>query len=137
MLKVKNSKKLLVAAKQKYIDQLKSHKLLMQELDIIISNENPKTSKTDVGIMGSKRSYSSTKDISQGTQQRRLQKTMKGAHKNHNIMTQCQTILKKLMNHKCGYQVSAIEILNQLSNYQYDMYILFFKVISSNQFKKL
>lgn len=107
MSKVKNSKELLVEAKRKYLEQLKSHKILMEELDIIVSNENPETSKTDVGILGSKRSFPSTWDISQGTQRRRLQKTKKGAHKKHDFMTQCQTILKKLMNHKFGYQVSA------------------------------
>lgn len=107
MLKVKNSNELLVEAKRRYLDQLKSHKKVMEELDIIVLGEDSETLKTDVGILESKRSVYGTSSISQGTQQRRLQKTKKGAHKKHNIMTQCQTILKKLMNHKLGYQVSA------------------------------
>lgn len=108
MLKVKKSKELLVEAKRRYLEQLKSHKKVMEELDVIVLDEDLETLETDVGLLRSKRPDFGTCGISQGTQRRRrLKKTKKGAHKKHNIMTQCQTILKKLMNHKLGYQVSA------------------------------
>jgi hypothetical protein len=59
-------------------------------------------------VLGSKRSFSSTGSICQGgAHKRRLQSSKKGRDKRLNIMTQCRTILKRLMNHKHGYQVSA------------------------------
>ena len=59
-------------------------------------------------VLGSKRSFSSTESTFQGgAQKRRLQSSKKGRDKRLNIMSQCRTILKRLMNHKHGYQVSA------------------------------
>ena len=59
-------------------------------------------------VLGSKRSSSSTGSTCQrGAQKRRLQNSRKGGDRRLNIMTQCRTILKRLMNHKQGYQVSA------------------------------
>ena len=59
---------------------------------------------------------------------------MKRAHKGHNIMTQCQTILKKSVTHKFGYQISAnwnLESISKLSmSHLYTMlWINFFQLI--------
>lgn len=59
-------------------------------------------------VLGSKRSFSSIGSTCQGgAQKRRLQNSKKGRDRRLNIMTQCRSILKRLMNHKHGYQVSA------------------------------
>lgn len=59
-------------------------------------------------VLASKRSFSSTESTCQGgVQKRQLQNLKNGQDKRINIMAQCKTILKRLMNYKHGYQVSA------------------------------
>ena len=133
LLKLDTSLKAVIKAKLKWEEQMESHRQLMRSMNLLkrqhvlatVDDHHPHpttTSKADLERTNStmvvdevekqsrsKRVFSSDVEWSDcgGVRKRPKSQTKEGVITMYISMTQCRTILSKLMNHEHGYHVSA------------------------------
>lgn len=129
MLKLEKSLEAVIKAKLKWEEKMESHRQLMRSMNLLkpqhvatVDDHHPHPTTTfkadlehtnsnlvDEKLYQCKRVFYSDDEGSDcgGVQKRQKLQTKEGTVRRDKSMTQCQTILRKLMNHEQGYHVSA------------------------------